>query len=79
MRGTAVSGVPVHLFLGKLHHLSKEIEENMFENLTLVIILIVVFWLGAFGYYLYTSRQQKEIVDELEKLNKKLDESEKHS
>ncbi|MCA9946172.1 MAG: hypothetical protein H6656_13975 [Ardenticatenaceae bacterium] len=51
----------------------------MFENLTLVIILIVVFWLGAFGYYLYTSRQQKEIVDELEKLNKKLDESEKHS
>ena len=51
----------------------------MFENLTLVIILIVILWLGAFGYYLYTSRQQNEIVDELEKLNRNLDEAEKRN
>jgi hypothetical protein len=49
----------------------------MFENLTLVIVLIAVLWLGAYGYYLYTSRQQKDIIDDLERLNKKLDETEK--
>lgn len=49
----------------------------MFENLTLVIVLIAVLWLGAYGYYLYTSRQQEEIADDLERLNKKLDEAEK--
>ncbi len=49
----------------------------MFENLTLVIILISILWLGAYGFYLYTSRQQKDIVDDLERLNKKLDEAEK--
>jgi hypothetical protein len=49
----------------------------MFENLMLVVVLIVILWLGAFGYYLYTSRQQKEIIDDLERLNKKLDEAEK--
>ena len=50
----------------------------MFENWTLVVVLIVILWLGAYGYYLYTSRQQGEIVDDLERLNKKLDEAEKH-
>lgn len=50
----------------------------MFENLTLVVVLIVVLWLGAYGFYLYTSRQQKDIVDDLERLNNKLDEAEKH-
>lgn len=49
----------------------------MFENLNLLIVLIVILWLGAFGFYLYTSRQQKNIGDELERLQKKLDESEK--
>jgi len=43
----------------------------MFENLTLVIVIIVIFWLGAYGFYLYTSRQQKDIVDDLDRLNKK--------
>jgi Na+/melibiose symporter-like transporter len=50
----------------------------MFENLTLVIIFIVIFWLSAYGFYLFTSRQQENIVDDLERLNKKLDEVEKH-
>ena len=49
----------------------------MFENLTLVIVLIVIFWLGTYGFYLYTSRQQKDIVEDLERLNKKLDAVEK--
>lgn len=51
----------------------------MFENLTLLIVLIVVIWVGAFGYYLYTSRQQKKIADDLAKLQKKLEEDEKRS
>lgn len=50
----------------------------MFDNLTLVIVLVAILWLGAYGFYLYTSRQQKEIADDLERLNKKLDEAEKH-
>ncbi len=50
----------------------------MFENLTLVIVFIAILWLAAYGFYLYTSRQQKDIVDDLERLNKKLDEAEKH-
>lgn len=49
----------------------------MFENLTLVIILITILWLGAYAFYLYTSRQQKNIADELEQLQHKLDEDEK--
>ncbi|MBK8901807.1 MAG: hypothetical protein IPM53_11525 [Anaerolineaceae bacterium] len=49
----------------------------MFENLTLVIVLIAVLWLGAFAFYLYTSRQQKNIADEVEQLQKRLDEDEK--
>ncbi len=50
----------------------------MFENLTLVVVLIAVLWLGVYGFYLYTSRQQEDIVDDLERLNKKMDEAEKH-
>ena len=49
----------------------------MFENLTLVIVIITVLWLGAYAYYLYTSRQQKNIADEVEQLEKRLDEAEK--
>lgn len=50
----------------------------MFENLTLLIVIIALFWLGAFGYYLYTSRQQNHIANDLDRLNKKLDKSERH-
>ncbi|MCA9900683.1 MAG: hypothetical protein H6654_13535 [Ardenticatenaceae bacterium] len=48
----------------------------MFENLTLLIVIIALFWLGAFGFYMYTSRQQKNIADDLDRLNTKLDKSE---
>ncbi|MCA9920318.1 MAG: hypothetical protein KC445_20320 [Anaerolineales bacterium] len=48
----------------------------MFENLTLLIVIIALFWLGAFGFYMYTSRQQKNIAEDLDRLNNKLDKSE---
>ena len=28
----------------------------MFENITVLLVIIAILWLGAFGYYLYTSR-----------------------
>lgn len=49
----------------------------MFENLTLVIVLITVLWVGAYAFYLYTSRQQKNLADDVEQLEKRLDEAEK--
>lgn len=48
----------------------------MFENLVTLVIIILILWVGAFGYYLYTSRQQREIVDQVEKLREKLNASE---
>ncbi len=47
----------------------------MFENLTLLIIIIFLFWLGIFGFYLFTSRQHKNIGDDLNRLHRKLDNS----
>lgn len=48
----------------------------MVENLTVLAVIIILFWLGAIGYYLYTSRQQKDIQDDLTTLRAKLDELE---
>ncbi len=48
----------------------------MFENLTPLIVIIALFWLGIFGYYLFTSRQQRTIAKDIDLLNKKLDELE---
>ena len=49
----------------------------MFENLTLLVVFITLLWLGAFGYYLYTSRQQEDIADDLNRLHEKLDKADK--
>jgi hypothetical protein len=38
------------------------------SNLTLVALFIIVLWLAAIGYYLYTSRQQSGISQEIEEL-----------
>lgn len=70
------AGFWVH-FGPNLTHNREITEEIMFENLTLVIVLITVLWLGAYAFYLYTSRQQKNIADEVEQLEKRLDEAEK--
>ncbi|MCP4419719.1 MAG: YdgA family protein [Chloroflexi bacterium] len=48
----------------------------MFDNLMLVIIIIVVLWLGLYSYYWFTSRQQKDIADQVEQLQRKLGEVE---
>lgn len=51
----------------------------MLENLTYLAIIITIFWLGAIGFYFYTSRQQSEIQDDLASLRAKLDELENKS
>ena len=48
----------------------------MVENLTILAIIIIVFWLGALAYYTYTSRQQSVIRKELDALRSKLEELE---
>lgn len=49
----------------------------MLENLTLLAVIITVFWMAALAYYFYTSRQQNEIRDDLEDLREKLEQLEK--
>lgn len=49
----------------------------MLENLVVVAVVIIVLWLGAMGYYLFVSRQQNELADEIEKLREQLDKAEK--
>ena len=46
----------------------------MFGNLMAVAGVIAIFWLIIFVIYLYTSHQQRSIVNEVEALEKKLDE-----
>lgn len=48
----------------------------MLENLTLLAVVITIFWLGALAYYFYTSRQQRKIRRDLEALREKLEELE---
>lgn len=45
----------------------------MLDNLTLLAVVIIVFWLGALAYFFYTSRQQKEIQEELDILRDMLE------
>jgi hypothetical protein len=45
----------------------------MFDNLIVVAIIIIVFWLGALAYYFYVSRQQNELGEEIGKLREQLD------
>ncbi|VAW41269.1 hypothetical protein MNBD_CHLOROFLEXI01-1303 [hydrothermal vent metagenome] len=49
----------------------------MFENLLLLIIIIIVLWVGLYAYYWHTSRQQKDIADQIEQLRQKLDGAER--
>ena len=46
----------------------------MFENFTLLAVVIVLFWLGIYIYYLYTSRQQQRIEAALKEVEKLLEE-----
>lgn len=49
----------------------------MFENLTLIAIIIIVAWVVTLAYFFYTSQQQGEIREELEELRQRLDEKER--
>lgn len=48
----------------------------MLDNLPLLALIIIVFWLGALAFYFYTSRQQKEIRGDLDALREMLGEEE---
>jgi CcmD family protein len=43
------------------------------DNLTLLGIAIIIIWLLLFGYYFVTSRQQGEVIEEVEELKKMLE------
>lgn len=47
----------------------------MFSNIVLVTAVIFVLWLVAMGYYLYSSRQQESLEDQVEAVQKLLDNS----
>ena len=49
------------------------------DNLTLLAIIISIFWLAAIGYYLYVSGRQDEVSEEIEELGEALDESQEQS
>ncbi len=44
----------------------------MFENLMIVAGIAAVLWLSGYGFYLYTSRQQRDIAQEIDALEEML-------
>ena len=51
----------------------------MFDNLFAVAFIIAILWVIVFGFYLYTSRHQKSIAEEIDIIQKKLDEKTEES
>ena len=47
----------------------------MFSNILFVTVVIFVLWLVAMGYYLYASRQQESLEDQVDAVQKLLDDS----
>ena len=45
----------------------------MFENLMIIVVIVVVLWLIGFALYLYASRQQQELKAQIEDLRQLLD------
>jgi len=52
------------------------LEKNMFDNILLITIVIIIMWLGMLIFYLSTSRQQGNLQQSLESLRRQLDKSE---
>jgi hypothetical protein len=48
----------------------------VFGNLTIVAVVIIAMWLLAIGLYLYSSRQNKQINQEIDTVSNLLDEPE---
>lgn len=49
----------------------------MFDSLLFVAALIVVLWIAALIYYIYTSSRQGDLLEEIDALKAQLDEEEK--
>ena len=45
----------------------------MFENLTLIAVVISILWLASFALYLYSSRQQKDLLQDIDTLQHMLE------
>lgn len=45
----------------------------MFENLMVIVVIVVVLWLAGFGAYFYATRQQQNLSGQIDELKKKLD------
>jgi preprotein translocase subunit YajC len=45
----------------------------MFDNLVLIAVVIMILWIGVLAYYLVTSRQQKDLQEDIESLREMLD------
>ena len=48
-------------------------------SLTLIVFVVLLLWVGGFVYYLYLSRQQEHIADDLESVKNKLNQGEADS
>lgn len=42
------------------------------DNLVLIAVIIILMWLAAIGYYIYLSRQQRDLADEIRRLREML-------
>jgi CcmD family protein len=49
----------------------------MFDNLTVLAVIIIAVWVVTLAYFFYMSRQQTEIRDELEELRKMFERKER--
>jgi CcmD family protein len=47
----------------------------MFDSLPLLAVIIIIFWVTLLGYYLYLSRGQQSLRQEIDKLRSLLQES----
>lgn len=49
----------------------------MFENLTLIAVVISILWLASYAVYLYSSRQQNDLLHDIDNLQRKLEDTSK--
>ena len=48
----------------------------MFDNLTVIAVIVIAIWVLALAYYLYLAGQQRAIEEELRELRRMLEEEE---
>lgn len=44
----------------------------MFENLITIVVIVTIFWMGAYVFYFYLSRQQENIAENIDQLKQRL-------